>query len=106
MDVDQGSISALAHFPKSTNEDLVVVGVPIGTDLFVKAHALDKAENALHRGKPLLLLTDEQPKMAINLFGCCINAVLDYSGRTIPTQLMSHAQYILTPESTTSAHRS
>jgi hypothetical protein len=88
-DVDQGSISALAHFPK-TNEGLVVVGVHIGTDLFVKAHVLDKAENALHRGKALFLLADRQPKMAINLFGCCINAVLDYSGHTIPTQLMSH----------------
>jgi hypothetical protein len=90
-DVDQSSISALAHFPKSTNDGLIVVGVPIGTDLFVKAHALEKAENALHRGKALLLLADEQPKMAMNLLGCCINAALDYCGRTIPTQLMSHA---------------
>jgi hypothetical protein len=63
--VDQSSISVLAHFPKSTNDGFIIVGVPIGTDLFVKAHALDKATNALHRGKALLLLADEQPKMAI-----------------------------------------
>jgi hypothetical protein len=88
--VDQDSISALTHFPKSANGGLIVVGVPIGTDLFVKAHVLDKAENALHRGKALLLLADEQPKMTMNLFGCCINGVLDCYGRTIPTQLISH----------------
>jgi hypothetical protein len=93
-EVDLESIEALAHFPNRTHEGLVVVGVPIGTDAFVTAFSLSKAADALHRGNSLLPLAEEQPKMALNLLGCCINTAMDYCGRTIPPQLLLQAALV------------